>query len=247
MKIIIVIPARYESSRFPGKPLAKILKIPMIIRVCDLCSNAIDIENIYVATDDSRIKHVVENAGYNVVMTDKNHLTGTDRIAEVSRNIDSDIFINVQGDEPILNPEDIQSVINEKIKYPNSVIKGYSRISQDEDPDDINIPKVIFTKDKKMIYMSRQKLPGSKDEKNTPNNYYKAVCIYAFNKEELAAYANFEGKGEYERFEDIEILRFMDLQIPVRLVETKTKSLAVDIPADIKKVEDYILKNSVIK
>ena len=243
MKTIIVIPARYKSSRFPGKPLAKILKIPMIIRVCNLCANALSAENIYVATDDSRIKHVVENAGYNVVMTDSNHLTGTDRIAEVSRKIDSDIYINVQGDEPILNPEDIQSIINEKVKHPNSVIKGYSKISEDEDPDNINIPKVIFTKDRKMIYMSRQKLPGSKDENNTPKNYYKAVCIYAFNKEELAAYANFKGKGKYECFEDIEILRFLDLQIPVKLVETKTKSLAVDIPADIKKVEDYIIKN----
>ena len=176
-------------------------------------------------------------------MTSKKHPTGTDRIAEVSELIDADIYINVQGDEPLIDPNDINRIIQEKIKHPNCVIKGYTKISDHEDPDNLNIPKVIFTKDKKMIYMSRQKIPGSKNSKLIPTDYYKAVCIYAFNRKELESYKQFGKKSELEKVEDIEILRFLDLDITVRLVETESVSLAVDIPDDVKKVEDHILNS----
>ena len=107
----------------------------------------------------------------------------------------------------------------------------------------MNIPKVIFTQDKKMIYMSRQKIPGSKNSKLRPKDYYKAVCIYAFNKEELALYRQYGKKSELEKSEDIEILRFLDLNITIRLVETQSISLAVDVPEDVKRVEDHILNS----
>jgi 3-deoxy-manno-octulosonate cytidylyltransferase (CMP-KDO synthetase) len=242
LKVLIVIPARYKSSRFEGKPLAKILGEPMILRVCKICAKALDKQNIYVATDDVRIKQTVEAGGFNAVMTSDSHPTGTDRIAEVAGLIDADIYINVQGDEPVIDPNDITQIIEEKIKYPNCVIKGFSKITAEEDPDNLNMVKVVFTEEKKMIYMSRSRLPGTKNANCSDTVYHKAVCIYAFSKEELQAYAKFGRKSDLEMIEDIEILRFLDLGIDVRLVETKSSSLAVDEPDDILKVEKHIMK-----
>jgi len=247
LKVVIVIPARYKSSRFKGKPLAKILGEPMILRVCKICAKVLDMENIYVATDDVRIKKAVEARGFNAIMTSDAHPTGTDRIAEVSSLIDADIYINVQGDEPVVDPNDITQIIEEKIKYPNCVIKGFSKITAEEDPDNLNMVKVVFTEAKKMIYMSRSRLPGTKNTQYTDTVYHKAVCIYAFNKEELHAYAKFGRKSDLEMIEDIEILRFLDLGIDVRLVETNSTSLAVDEPDDILKVEKHIMKSQQLK
>jgi 3-deoxy-manno-octulosonate cytidylyltransferase (CMP-KDO synthetase) len=242
LKVVIVIPARYKSSRFEGKPLAKILGEPMILRVCKICAEVLDMENIYVATDDVRIKQTVEAGGFNAVMTNDAHPTGTDRIAEVASLVDADLYINVQGDEPVIDPNDITQIIEEKIKYPNCVIKGFSKITAEEDPDNLNMVKVVFTEAKKMIYMSRSRLPGTKNAHCSDTVYHKAVCIYAFNKEELQAYAKFGRKSDLEMIEDIEILRFLDLGIDVKLVETKSASLAVDEPGDILKVEKHIMK-----
>jgi 3-deoxy-manno-octulosonate cytidylyltransferase (CMP-KDO synthetase) len=243
MKTVIIIPARYKSSRFPGKPLTLILGKEMILWVAELCSRVISTENIYVATEDFRIKNTVEKAGFNVIMTSDTPLTGTDRLAEAANQIEADIYINVQGDEPLINPSDILRVIEAKKVYPNDVIKGFCKISDDENPEDINIPKVIFTEDHKMVYMSRQLIPGSKVKKNKPKHYYKAVCIYAFSKKDLNNYANFERKSTLELHEDIEILRFLDIGTTVRLIETQKGSLAVDIPSDVARVESEILKN----
>ena len=243
MKTVIIIPARYKSSRFPGKPLTLILGKEMILWVAELCSRAISTENIYVATEDYRIKNIVEKAGFNVIMTSDSPLTGTDRLAEAANQIRADIYINVQGDEPLINPSDILKVIEAKKVYPNDVIKGFCKIGDDEDPENLNIPKVIFTEDHRMVYMSRQLIPGSKVKENRPKNYYKAVCIYAFSKKNLNDYANFGRKSILEFHEDIEILRFLDIGTTVRLIETQKGSLAVDIPSDVVRVESEILKN----
>ena len=242
MKSVIIIPARYNSTRFPGKPLTPILGKPMILWVAGLCSEAVPKACVYIATEDLRIKKVVENAGFNVVMTSNKCLTGTDRIAEAANQIEADIYINVQGDEPLLNPSDIVTIIETKKKYMDEVINGYCRISDGEDPENVNIPKVVFNEKKRMIYMSRQLLPGSKVDEYKPKNYYKQVCIYAFNKGELRDYADFGRKGELESFEDIEILRFLELNSLVRLVETKQGSLAVDVPEDVSRIEYELLR-----
>ena len=242
MKTVIIIPARYKSSRFPGKPLTPILGKPMILWVAELCAKTLPIEFVYVATEDLRIKKVVEEAGFNVVLTSKEALTGTDRTAEAAKQIDADIYINVQGDEPLLDPTDILSIINSKKKYPKQVINGYCKINNDEDPKSLNIPKVVFNEDHQMIYMSRQLIPGAKSDDIKPPAYFKQVCIYAFNKKELNEYINFGRKGTLEFYEDIEILRFLDIGLSIRVVETKNPSLAVDVPDDVKKVEAQILK-----
>lgn len=237
MKTIVVIPARFKSSRFPGKPLVEINGKPMIQWVAELSARAVGVENVYVATDDSNIEAAVLNMGYQAVMTSDNCLTGTDRLSEVAKKIEADIYINVQGDEPLVDPGDILKVIEAKKTHQNDVINGYAVIGKNEDPKSVNIPKVIFTEDKRLVYMSRQALPGFKEGKNAPLHYYKQVCIYAFNRQELLAYGEFGRKSTLEQSEDIEIIRFMEWAQPVRMVETKPGSLAVDVPADVEKVE----------
>jgi 3-deoxy-manno-octulosonate cytidylyltransferase (CMP-KDO synthetase) len=237
MKTIIVIPARYKSSRFPGKPLVKLADKPMIQWVAELSAKAVGIKNVFVATDDKHIESAVLQMGYQVVMTSENCLTGTDRLAEVAQKIEADIYINVQGDEPLVDPEDILKVIDAKKTNPNDVINGYAVIGANENPASINIPKVIFTEDKRMVYMSRNALPGFKDDKNEPAEYYKQVCIYAFSRQELLDYGTFGRKSKLEHSEDIEIIRYMEWGQTIRMVETRPGSLAVDIPADVAKVE----------
>ena len=242
MKIIIIIPARYSSSRFPGKPLVKLLGKPMIKWVAELSSKAVGKENVYIATDDNQIQKAVNQMGYNVVMTSKNCLTGTDRLAEVAKKIEADIYINVQGDEPLVDPNDIKKVIDLKKKYPNEIINGYTIMKKDEDPKSLTMPKIIFTEDKRMVYISRQPLPGFKDQKYASKIYHKQVCIYAFNREELLEFANFGRKSKLEESEDIEIIRFLEWGKTIRLAETQSGSLAVDVPKDVEKVEK-LLKN----
>lgn len=237
MKTIIVIPARYKSSRFPGKPLVKLLGKPMIQWVIELSAKAVGTENVYVATDDFRIQQVVEAIGCQVVLTSESCLTGTDRLAEVAQKVAADIYINVQGDEPLVNPEDILKIIEAKKTYPKEVINGYAIIGKDEDPNSVNIPKVIFTNNKRMVYMSRQVLPGYKDNRNSPMDYYKQVCIYAFSREELITYGSYGKKSDLEQSEDIEIIRFLEWNQTIRMIKVKPGSLAVDTPDDIHRVE----------
>lgn len=244
MKAIVVIPARYKSSRYPGKPLVPLLGKPMILWVAELSAKAVGEENVFVATDDKRIEEVVNKAGYQSVITSESALTGTDRLAEVAHKIEADIYINVQGDEPLVKPNDIKKILEEKKKYPNEVINGYCQINMNEDPFNINIPKVIFTESKRLVYMSRQAIPGYKDIKNAPQKYYKQVCIYAFNRDELIKYGKFGRKSLLEKSEDIEIIRFFEWGQLIRMVETHSGSLAIDVPSDVEKVEHVLKLNS---
>lgn len=237
MKSVVLIPARYQSSRFPGKPLVSLLGKPMILWAAELSAQAVGQENVYVATEDTRILEVVESAGFQGVMTSDKALTGTDRLAEATEKIDADIYINVQGDEPLVNPVDIVKIRDKKIEQMDSIINGYCWVSGQENPESINIPKVITNEANKLVYMSRRALPGFKDAKNAPTRYKKQVCIYAFTKDELHAFKQFGRKSQLEHSEDIEILRYLELDKSILMVETKGGSLAVDIPDDIAPVE----------
>jgi 3-deoxy-manno-octulosonate cytidylyltransferase (CMP-KDO synthetase) len=212
----------------------------MIQWVAELSARAVSAENVYIATDDSQIGAAVKAMGYKVVMTSEDCLTGTDRLAEVAQKIDADIYINVQGDEPLVMPEDIVKVIKAKKAHPNDVINGYAVIGKEEDPSSLNIPKVIFTEGRRLVYMSRQALPGFKDLENGPKNYYKQVCIYAFNRSELLAYGEFGRKSTLEHAEDIEIIRFLEWGQNIHMVQTRPGSLAVDVPQDVIEVESAL-------
>lgn len=237
MKTVAVIPARYKSSRFPGKPLVDLLGKPMILWVAELAAKALGREQVYVATEDERIAGVVRDAGFEAVMTSDRALTGTDRLAEAARQIEAEVYINVQGDEPLVEPEDIRLVRDRKLTAMNFIVNGYCPLAPEEDPDNVNIPKVITNERGRLVYMSRKTLPGYKDPTMAPQSYYKQVCIYAFTGEELRAFAQFCRKSELEACEDIEILRFLELDKQVLMVETGGGSLAVDVPEDIPPVE----------
>ena len=240
-KVVGIIPARYQSTRFPGKPLVKIAEKPLIVRVAEILSMAIGIDSTYVATDDLRIKSIVENYGFNCVMTTTEALTGTDRVWQAAQEIKSDIYINVQGDEPLIRPNDILKIIGTKQLFPNHVINGWHALSESEDPNDVNIPKVLINHAGDLIYMSRLPIPGSKKSRVfKPSKFKKQVCIYAFTYKELELYGSHNRKTAYEQEEDIEILRFFDLNIPIKMVETSNVSLAVDNPPDVDKVEQFI-------
>jgi 3-deoxy-manno-octulosonate cytidylyltransferase (CMP-KDO synthetase) len=237
MRSVIIIPARYKSSRFPGKPLIDLLGKPMVLWVAELSARAVDKENVYIATDDKRISKVVVDAGFNTIMTSDKCFTGTDRLAEAAKQISADIYINVQGDEPLVNPKDIVNIIKAKELHYNEIINGYCPLSSEEDPNNVNIPKVIFTEDNSLVYMSRQAIPGFKDHSQAPNQYYKQVCIYAFTADELRSYAEYGRKSTLEASEDIEIIRFFEWGQKIRMVETSPGSLAVDVQEDVTKVE----------
>lgn len=244
MKIIAVIPARFKSSRFPGKPLVSILGKPMIIRVAEIVASLISKKDVYIATDDERIKNEVEKFGFQAIMTSSSNKTGTDRVYEVSKSIDADIYINIQGDEPLISPKDIQLVIDKKIQFPNEVVNGYCALKENENVESTDIPKVIFSSTERLIYMSRLPIPGVKDKNQTSPDFYKQVCIYGFSSNELKLFGTTNSKRPIEHSEDIEILRFLELDHPVRMVKVSKASIAVDRPEDVAKVE-FELNNKV--
>ncbi|MDA1354048.1 MAG: 3-deoxy-manno-octulosonate cytidylyltransferase [bacterium] len=239
----ILIPARYKSSRYPGKPLADIAGTPLVIRVCKIAEQVLGKAAIAVATDDVRIQSVVEDAGYTAIMTPDTCLTGTDRLYHASLQLDSDIIINIQGDEPLVHPDDIRKIITAKLEHPNEVVCGMAKIGADEDPHSVNLPKVITNEKNELIYMSRLAIPGHKEANNKPNFYMKQVSIYGFNKSELKAFENMGRKSKIEHHEDIEILRFFELGIPIKMVEVFHKSHAVDVPGDVEVVCKLLQSN----
>lgn len=239
---VVIIPARFSSSRFPGKPLVNLLGKPMVLWVAELSAKAVGIENVYVATEDDRISKTVISSGYQAIMTTDDCLTGTDRLAQAAEQVDADIYINVQGDEPLVNPEDIKKAALLKSADMETIYNGYCDISTDEDPESVNIPKVVTTETDELVYMSRKALPGFKDDKYAPVHYKKQVCIYAFTKQELLSFKLFGRKSILEQSEDIEILRFLEMGKRIKMFKTLPGSLAVDIPEDVAPIEDALKK-----
>ncbi len=241
---VAVIPARHASSRFPGKPLVPLLGRPMLLRVADRCAEALGAANVVVATDDDRIRAVAADAGFRVEMTSSTALTGTDRIAELADRLAVPVILNVQGDEPLVDPDDIVRIAAVKAAEPEMVVNGYHPLSPDEDPEDPDLPKVVLDADERLLYMSRAAVPGTKTGRPSPDaTYLKQVCIYGFSPSDLARFTATDGKGPLERAEDIEILRFLELGRPVRMVRTSTASLAVDRPEDVAAVEAALRLN----
>jgi len=240
MKCIVVIPARMTSSRLPGKPLINILGKSLIQRTYEQCLKAVPANRIYVATEDKAIYIHCEERNMQVLMTSKNCLTGTDRVAEVAEQIHADYYINVQGDEPLINPQDIIDVEKSLGKYLGEVINGYAPIDKEIQFRSLTIPKVVCRPDGRLLYMSRSPIPGNK--KNEFIKSWKQVCIYAFPKLALLAFAEKKKKTELEGFEDIEVLRFLEMGYEVRMLQLSKDSIAVDTPEDVIKVIEKIKK-----
>ena len=235
---LVVIPARYQSSRFPGKPLADIHGKSMLRRVWDKCIRAASPEKILVATDDDRIKGHCKENGMQVEMTSSSCLTGTDRLYEVALKRKSDIYINVQGDEPLVSPNDIKAVIDASQNEPEITFNAMCQINEKADFRNPNIPKVVTQKDCRLLYMSRAPIPTNKNLKF--EKAMKQVCIYAYPRDVLIAFGSLKEKTPLESIEDLEILRLLELGYKVKMIEVSGSSVAVDTPKDLEKVRAMI-------
>lgn len=242
MKIIGVIPARYKSTRFMGKPLADICGKPMIWWVYQQCIKVKELNEVYIATDDEKIKQVCDEYGMNVIMTSDSHMTGTDRIGEVAEKIKADLYINIQGDEPLIEPDNIRKAIEPFYKDNNLMVSNLmTKISNPVDAVNFTVPKVITNKDNVAVYLSRSTAPYPKGA--IEYCYFKQVCVYGFRPEALKFFCEYGkkyGKAKIEEIEDIEILRFIENGYRVQYVEVDSDTVAVDTIQDLKKVNAII-------
>jgi len=236
----VVIPARFQSSRFPGKPLVDICGKPMIQHVWERCCLSVGQSKVFVATDSECIKEVVQRFGGQVVMTSSECLTGTDRLAEANLQLNCDFIVNVQGDEPLISPSDINTVIDAFLRTGN-VTNAMCPIISEQEFRSFTVPKVTFSQSGRLLYMSRSGIPLTKCGEYQFG--YKQVCIYAFSKEQLTFFYSNNEKTRHEKVEDIEILRFLESDYSVDMVEVQVGSIAVDLPSDVHKVVSFMRSN----
>ena len=241
---IVVIPARFGSKRLPGKPLKKILGIPMVIRTSMQCLKVVKRSQLIVATDDRRIQKCCKKYSINSILTSKNCKTGTDRVAEVAKKIKVKNYINVQGDEPIFNPIDLKNMIKQAKKNRNKILLGYTKIENKINIGNKNIPKVVFDKNENLLYASRNPIPFVNLNKSCKS--WRQVLVYSFPRVEVLKFYNMRKKTFLEEKEDIEILRFLEIGSKVKLVKMTNKSHPVDTMKDFHQVENF-LKNEKIK
>tara|TARA_B100002019_G_C21116057_1_gene520933 strand:- start:1 stop:744 length:744 start_codon:yes stop_codon:yes gene_type:complete len=238
---IVVIPARMKSNRLPGKPLIKINGIPMVVRTYKQCLKVVDNSKIFIATDSIKIKKVCENFGANAIMTSSKCFTGTDRVAEVARKINSKVYINVQGDEPIFNPDDLKKLIKYSLKYPKEIVSGYCEIKEERMYNDLNVPKVVLDKKNYLLYATRASVPSNKKGKFISSQ--RQICAYSFPKKSLKIFYKAKKKTYLESIEDIEYLRFLENGMKIKCLEMSGTSLAVDNSFDLNLVTQIINKN----
>lgn len=234
MRYAVVIPARYHSTRLMGKPLINFKGTPMIVRTYNQCIKAVNKKYVYVATDDLRVKKVCEKNNIKVLMTSKKCLTGTDRVFETTKTLKAKTFINVQGDEPLFNPNDLIKLIKESKKYPNEVITGYCEIKDKKQFFDVNVPKVVVSKDNHILYASRAPIPFNK--KKSFVKAWRQVCAYAFPLKKLKTFYELKKKTPIEKIEDLEYLRFLELGFKLKALKMSRNSIAVDTEADVRLV-----------
>ena len=238
MDYAIVIPARFESSRLPGKPLIDLCGVPMVVRTFRQCAKVCPTERIYVATDHERIAAVCRSNGIQVIETRSDCLTGTDRVAACLKSLNVDILVNIQGDEPVFDPADIRSLLDAAMINRDQVLCGYCRISDEAQFWDRAVPKVVLRPDGRLLYMTRGAVPIGKSGRFV--DAWRQVCAYVLPGPALESFALAGGKTPMEKIEDIEILRFLELGWEVRMVELSDRSFSVDVPADVEIAERLI-------
>jgi 3-deoxy-D-manno-octulosonate cytidylyltransferase len=235
MKVIAVIPARFASTRFPGKPLALLAGKPMILHVLEAVQKTALFNDVLVATDDERIFQVVQNAGGKAVLTSSNHQSGSDRIAEVVKNLDVDIIFNVQGDEPFISGQalkDLRQTFEDESVQVASLMHEISDLSDICNP---NMVKVVCAQNGDALYFSRSAIPFDRDAK-TDFSFWKHVGVYAYRKSALLQFVSLP-QGTLEKVESLEQLRLLENGIAIRMIPTTYTGMGIDTPADLQKAE----------
>jgi len=239
LSVLGVIPARYKSTRFEGKPLVAINGVPMIKRTYMQAIKSALLTDVIVATEDQRIVDYCQAEKIPVMMTSEQCLTGTDRLVEVGTKKDYDFYINIQGDEPVIDPSVISQLVTEFQKYGDKYI-AYNLYKIIDDQDEINsqtIIKVIVNQKDELMYMSRLPIPYSNSDKVSV--FKQQIPVYGFTRKALNVFVQ-KSKTLNEKFEDIELLRFVDMGYPLKMCETFADSIAVDVPSDIQKIERFL-------
>jgi 3-deoxy-manno-octulosonate cytidylyltransferase (CMP-KDO synthetase) len=239
--VIAVIPARYASTRLPGKPLAQIAGRPMIQRVVEQVRQAQNVTRVLVATDDQRIQAAVEGFGGEAILTRADHRTGTDRVAEVAAHVPAEIYVNVQGDEPLLDPDTVDALVSAMLEDDSvQVATPCSAIRQQNDIMDPHITKVVRDFDGNALYFSHAPIPWVRDrDSDLVVKHWKHIGLYAFRRDALLEFPTLP-PGELERVEQLEQLRWLENGFRIRVVETEYDAISVDVPEDIARVEQLL-------
>lgn len=240
--IVGIIPCRFHSSRFPGKPLISIKGKPMMWHVYQKALASKSLKEVYIATDDQRIADSAKELNLNFVMTKNNHFTGTDRVSEVAQKIDADYYVNIQGDEPLIDKDHIREMAISILKAPDPetiAINAYASIIKPSDILNTNVVKVIIDVNSNAIAFSRQPIPYPM---SGSTKYYQQLGLYAFKKSALDLYSKCS-PNYLERAEGIEMYRLIENGHKVKMIELDSPSLSVDTPTDLIKVK-AIIENS---
>lgn len=235
MKVIGFIPSRYGSTRLKAKPLSLILGKTMINRVYENVRLSKKLDDLFILTDDERIANVVENFGGKVIYTNKDCNSGTERIISVLDSFDCDIVINIQGDEPLVNSNDIDALIDAFSDQNVNVATLIQRI--DNSLDNPNVVKVVLDNDKNAIYFSRYPVPYNRDNIKDIK-YYKHIGIYAYKVSVLKKFKDMH--GVLDNIEKLEQLRFLENGYKIKTVETNNTYISIDVEEDLKKVENFL-------
>ncbi len=240
-KVLAVIPARYASTRFPGKPLTPIAGKPMIQHVVERIRQAARVSQVVVATEDARIKTAVEAFGGEAMITRSDHRTGTDRVAEVATHHPAEIYINVQGDEPLIDPGTIDALVAAMLEDDSiQLATPCTAIVQPADIMDPNIVKVVRDFDGNALYFSRAPVPWVRDSAETVNaQHWKHLGLYGFRRAALLEFPTLP-PGELEHLEQLEQLRWLENGFRIRVVETDYDAVSVDVPTDVERVEKLL-------
>lgn len=231
----IIIPARYGSSRFPGKPLAKLFGKPLIEHVFHRAKQVRSVVEVLVATDDERIMKAVEAFGGTVIMTSPEHRTGTDRVAEVAGNIEAEVIVNVQGDEPLIEPRVIEQALEPLYSDPGIQMSTLmTEITDKNDLKNPNVVKVVVDLKGYAIYFSRSLIPYPRNEQSF--NVFKHIGLYVYRRQFLLDLAALK-QTPLEKTESLEQLRALENGYKIKAIETDYNSIGVDTPEQLAQIE----------
>ena len=239
MKATVIIPARMGATRFPGKPLADICGKPMIQWVYERASQAKSIFHVLVATCDQEIADAVRSFGGEVVMTSDKHRSGTDRLAEAAAKLDTDVIVNVQGDEPLIDPASIERAVQPFIDDPSTNMTSLMVPIDAESAKDPNLVKVVVTQDNNALYFSRSPIPYERKPLET-RSIYGHVGLYAYTKDFLLKFASLE-PTPLEMAESLEQLRVLEHGYRIKMVEIADRPLGVDTEEDLERARQTII------
>ncbi len=240
-KTIAVIPARYGSSRLPGKPLIPIAGVPLVIRVLRAVERCSSVDRVIVATDDQRIAEAVQGSGGEVEMTPTELATGGDRVAWVARKLDASIVLNVQGDDPLVGPDMIDPLVRALKEDPSlSLAVCVKAIEDPREVEDSHIVKVVMDQRRQALYFSRSSIPYPRERGHC--RWYKHIGPYCWRRDFLLQFAQWD-QSPLERSESLEMLRVLERGHPIQCVEVQRDTIEIDTPHDLDRLEAFLARH----